>query len=75
MFKFGRRLSSYAAEMPAKIGHDLLDTLLIIANYIFTISATATRNRLVIHPPGAQQLADSMAKSGHVRKVPGLPSV
>ena len=51
MFQFGRRLSSYAAETPAKIGHDPLDTLFIIVNYIFTISATATLDRLVIHPP------------------------
>ena len=39
---------------PAEIGHDLLDILSIIANYIFTISATETRNRLVIHHPEPQ---------------------
>ena len=35
MFKFDRRLSSYVADTPVKIGHDLLDTLFIIANYAF----------------------------------------
>ena len=41
----------YAAKTPAYIGHDLLNMLLIIVNWIVMISAAVTRNQLVRHHP------------------------